>query len=68
MIIKCRRSTVRLDIGTFGPRLEKTCLRRFANNKGADQPAQPRNLISAFIIRCLESAISKLAMSEISIF
>ena len=40
MIIVCRRSTVRLDIGTYGPRREKTCLRRFANNKGADQPAQ----------------------------
>ena len=67
MIIMCR-STVRLDIGTYGPRREKTCLRRFANNKGADQPAQPRSLISAFVIRCLESTISKLARSEISIF
>ena len=24
----------------YGPRREKTCLRGFANNKGADQPAQ----------------------------
>ena len=24
-----------------------------ANNKGADQPARPRSLISAFVIRCL---------------
>ena len=67
MIIVCRRSTVRLDIGTYGPRREKTCLRRFANNKGADQHAQPRSLISVFVIRCLESAVSMLAMSEISI-
>ena len=51
-----------------GPRREKTCLRRFANNKGADQPAHPRRLISAFVIRFLESTISKLATSEISIF
>ena len=29
---------------------KKTCLRGFANNKGADQPAHPRSLISAIII------------------
>ena len=34
-----------------GPRREKTCLRGFANNTGADQPAHPRSLISAFVIR-----------------
>ena len=49
-----------------GPRREKTCLRRFANNTGADQPAHPRSLISAFVIRVLLSTISKLATSEIS--
>ena len=38
-----------------------------ANNKAADQPAHPRILISAFVIRLLESIISKLASSEISI-
>ena len=27
----------------------------FVNDKGADQPAHPRNLISAFVIRFLES-------------
>ena len=26
-----------------------------ANNKGADQPAHPRSLISAFVVRCLDS-------------
>ena len=40
-----------------GPRHEKTCLRRFANNTGADQPAHARSLISAFVIRVLESII-----------
>ena len=39
----------------------------FAHNKRADQPAHPRRLISAFFIRFLESIISKLATSEISI-
>ena len=52
----------------IGHRREKTCLRRFANNKGADQPAHPRSLISAFVIRFSESSISKLATGEISIF
>ena len=32
----------------FEPRDEKTCFMPYANNKGADQPAHPRNLISAF--------------------
>ena len=40
-----------------GPRREKTCLRGFANNTGADQPAHPRSLISAFVIRFLERII-----------
>ena len=49
-----------------GPRREKTCLRGFGHNKGADQPAHPHRLISTFVIRLLESIISILAMSEIS--
>ena len=32
------------------PRSEKTCLRRFANNKGADKPEHLGRLVSAFII------------------
>ena len=27
----------------------------YVNNKGADQPAYPRSLISAFVVRCLDS-------------
>ena len=34
------------------PGHEKMCLMLYANNKGADQPAHPRSLISAFIVRC----------------
>ena len=52
----------------YGPRREKTCLWWFVNNKGADQPAHSRSLINAFVIRVLESTISKLATSEISVF
>ena len=51
-----------------GPQREKTCLRGLANNTGADQPAHPRSLVSAFVIRVLYSTISMLATSEISIF
>ena len=39
-----------------------------AENKGTDQPAHMRSLISAFVIHILESIKSKLDMSEISIF
>ena len=55
-------------ISIYGPRREKTCLLGLANNKGADQPAHPRSLISTFVIRFLESIISKLATSQIKIF
>ena len=50
------------------PRREKICLRGFASNKGAEQPAHPRRLISAFVIRFLQSTISRLATTKISNF
>ena len=37
-------------------------------NTGTDQPTHPRCLISAFVIRFLESVICKLATDEIAIF
>ena len=40
----------------------------FTNNKGIDQPAHPRSLISACVIPLLERIISKLATSEMSLF
>ena len=40
----------------------------FANSTGADQPARMHSLISACVIRSLESTISKLATSETSCF
>ena len=51
----------------YGPCWENTCLPGFANNKGADQPAHPRSLISAFVIHFLESTICKLVTDKISI-
>ena len=40
----------------------------YANNKGADQPAHPHSLISAYVVRCLGSMIPTLAKSKISGF
>ena len=42
------------------------CLMSYANNKGAAQPAHPRSLISAFVVRCLDSIISLDSIAEIS--
>ena len=41
---------------------------KFANNKGAHHLMHVHSLISAFVTRFLESIISKLATSKISIF
>ena len=38
----------------------------YANNKCADQPAHSRNLISAFVVRCLDSVMSLLSVTKIS--
>ena len=38
----------------------------YVNNKGADQLAHPHSLISAFVVRCLDSIIPLLAISKIS--
>ena len=38
----------------------------YANNKGADQPAHPRSLINAFVVRCLDSIIPLVSTSKIS--
>ena len=38
----------------------------YANKKGADQPAHPRSLISAFVVRPLDSGIPLLAISKTS--
>ena len=54
------------ELVSDGPRREKTCLQGFANNTGADQPAHPHSLISAFVIRLY--IISGLAVGEILIF
>ena len=42
------------------------CLMSYANNKGADQPAHLRSLISAFVVHCLDSILSLDSIAEIS--
>ena len=37
----------------------------YANDKGSDQPAHPRSLISAFVVHCLDSIIPLLAIVKI---
>ena len=44
----------------------RKCVTSYANNKGADQPAHPHSLISAFVVRCLDSIISLDSIAEIS--
>ena len=44
----------------------KMCLMSYANNKGADQTAHPRSLISTFGVRCLDSITSLDSIAEIS--
>ena len=37
----------------------------YANNKGADQPAHSRSLISTFVVRCLDSVMSLVSVTNI---
>ena len=55
-----------LQNDTFAPGHEKMCLMSYANNKGADQPARPRSLISAFVVRCLDSVMPLVSVTKIS--
>ena len=48
------------------PRESQTSLH--ANNKGVDQPAHPRSLVSAFVFRSLESTTAQLETCKISKF
>ena len=38
----------------------------YANNKGPDQPAHLRSLISAFVVRFLDSVMSLVSVTKIS--
>ena len=64
-VFNMKSSKLTLHI-TCEPSHEKMCLVSYANNKGADQPAHPRSLISAFFVCCLDSIISLDSIAEIS--
>ena len=49
------------------PHHEKTRLMPYTNNKGTDQPAHPRSLISAFVVRGLDNIIPILAKTLASL-
>ena len=38
----------------------------YSNNKGADQPAHPSSLISAFVVRSLVNVMSLVSVTKIS--
>ena len=38
----------------------------YVNNKGADQPAHLRSLISTFVVHCLDSIIPLLSIAKVS--
>ena len=48
------------------PGHEKMCLMSYAKNKGADQTAHPRSLISTFVVRSLDSVMSLVSVAKIS--
>ena len=48
--------------------MRKSFPKPYVNNKGADQPAHPRSLISTFVVRCLDSMICIFAISKVSRF
>ena len=68
LLVNCRGVDVKLKGINWATTRENLSLQGFANNKGADQPAHPHSLISALVISCLESVISRLATSEITVF
>ena len=64
--MELRTTTLNLHMHVWDS-MQKTCLRWFANNTGADQPIV-FSLISAFVIHFLKSVICKLATGEIQNF
>ena len=61
----CRKTYSQHIRSTLEPGHEKTCLMSYANNKGADQPAHPRSLIDAFVVRCLDSVMSLVSVTKV---
>ena len=58
-MVKCQITVFFISgpFNSYEPGHEKMCFMSYANNKGADQPAHPRSLISAFFVCCLDLQI-----------
>ena len=52
----------------IGPRREKNCPQGFVNNKGTDQTAHPRSLISVFVMRLLVRITLRVSTGKIAMF
>ena len=68
-IVNCEQNVVKFAgkwEKIYGPGHEKTCLMSYANNKGADQTARMRSLISIFVVHYLDSIIPLVSISKIS--
>ena len=67
-IMDIKETSNKLYVYQMGLDARKPVFRGFANNSGANQPVHPRSLISAFVIRLLESTIFNLATGKTSMF
>ena len=67
LLSQCNDNPINIAVLTaIGPGHAKTCLTPYSNNKGADQSAHLRSLISTFVVRCLDSMICMLVISKVS--
>ena len=51
---------------SYGPGYAKMCFMAYVTNRGADQHAHLRSLISDFVVGCLDNMICILAISKVS--
>ena len=65
-VILLMNSLLNFRLDKNEPGHEKTYLMSYANNKGTDQPAHSRSMISAFVVRCQDRMIPLVYISEIS--
>ena len=61
------RTTIHFVATSIWTSLRENLNELCANNKGADQTAYPRSLISAFVIRSLEIILPKLDTCNVSV-
>ena len=54
-IMTYRQTDITIHFHLNEPGHEKMCLMSYANNKGTDQPAHMRSLISGFVVHCLDT-------------